>query len=40
MLLFPQVPVGGGLQERERMPRDLKALERHGLAPAPPPGPV
>ena len=27
------------VQERERMPRDLAALERHGLAPVPPPGP-
>jgi hypothetical protein len=26
---------GVDVQERERMPRDLEALERHGLAPLP-----
>jgi hypothetical protein len=25
---------------RERMPRDIEALERHGLTPVPPPGPA
>jgi hypothetical protein len=29
---------GIDVQERERMPRDLEALERHGLGPVPPPG--
>jgi len=27
-------------QERERMPGDMRALERHGLAPEPPPAPA
>jgi hypothetical protein len=30
---------GVEVQARERMPQDLEALERHGLTPAPPPGP-
>jgi hypothetical protein len=28
------------VQERERMPRDIEALERHGLVPVTPPGPA
>jgi hypothetical protein len=28
---------GVEVQARERLPRDLQALERHGLAPVPPP---
>ena len=28
------------VQDRKRMPWDLDALERHGLAPASPPGPA
>ena len=28
------------VQARERISRDIEALERHGLAPGPPPGPV
>jgi hypothetical protein len=31
---------GAELQERARMPRDIEALQRHGLAPVPPPGPA
>jgi hypothetical protein len=29
---------GVEVQARERMPRDIEALERHGLGPGPPPG--
>jgi hypothetical protein len=31
---------GVDVQERERTPRDLEALERHGLAPVSPPAPA
>jgi hypothetical protein len=31
---------GVEVQARERMPQDIEALERHGLAPVPKPGPA
>ena len=37
-LAFLRTLRGVDEQERERTPRDLKALERHGLAPVPPAG--
>jgi hypothetical protein len=39
-LAFLRALQGTDVQARERMPRDIEALERHGLAPAPPPGPA
>lgn len=31
---------GAEVQARERQPLEIEALERHGLAPVPPPGPA
>ncbi len=38
-LAFLRELEGVDAQKRERMPAELEALERHGLAPVPPPGP-